>query len=313
MTTALRVPLVVFGYLVERLRRLPIAGSVLRHTSVVAAGLIVAAVVALGVWGGTVAPQRVGIADLVVGNLPAMQTWIIVSGDLSAGTPNSSMFRYVLTDPAVQNARMNVLSEVELPVGHTTVSGTYTGGREPVPLSDLVSGYTWIGAIRADPVLAAELGPPWASLGLLAAAVLIVAAGRVSYPMFFGQTPRSDALRAMTAQVGIRRGPNSTAGQVVPGTLVLTPGAPVELRVSGGGTQQLRLHSVRTGVEVCELRHIYSSEPALRVQPATGELTLTFASPDERDAAFAALIADAAEWSPGLMPRPTGSAHGELL
>ena len=312
VTTILRTPLVLYGYLVERLRRIPVAGSVLRHTSLIAGGLLVGAAVAFGVWAGTVAPQRVILADLVVGNLSPMQTWIIVSGDLSAGPARTTGYRYVLTDPALPNAIMNVVSDVELQVGRTTVSGRYTGGREPVPLVDLVSGYRWIGLMRADAVLASEAGPPLVSIGLVAAAVLLVIAARVSYPMFFGQRPRSTTPRAVTVQVGIRHGPLSTGGQVFPGALVLEPGAPVELRVSDADSQRLRLHSVRTGVEVGELRYLTNSESALRVQPASGELTLSFASPDERDAAYAALIADAEQWSQALVPRPTGSAQGEL-
>lgn len=313
MTTVLRVPLVAYGYLVERLRRLPVAGSVLRHTALVAGGLLAGAAVAFAVWAGTVAPQRVTLADLVVGNLSHMQTWIIVSGDLSAGAQRAVGYRYVLTDAALPNAIMNVVSDMELQVGRTIVSGSYTGGREPVPLVDLASGYRWIGMMRADAVPASENGPPWVSMGMLAAALLLLTAARVSYPMFFGQRPRPTGLRALTVPVGVRRGSLSTVGQVVPGTLVLQPGAPVELRVSDADPQRLRLHSARTGVEAGELRHLSGTEPALWVQPATGEMTLSFSSQDDRDAAYAALIADAEQGSQARVPGPAASTHAELL
>lgn len=47
MTALLRFPLVVYGYLVDQLRRRPLADRVLRHTSLVAAVLMVGAFVAL--------------------------------------------------------------------------------------------------------------------------------------------------------------------------------------------------------------------------------------------------------------------------
>ena len=293
MTTVLQLPLLAYGFLVERLRHVPVAGTILRHTSLVAGGLVAAAALAFVVWAGTVAPQRVTLADLVVGNLSHMQTWIIVSGDLTEGAERTLGYRYVLTDPTLPNAIMNVLSDVELHVGSTTVSGSYTGGREPVPLVDLAAGYRWIGTMRADAVLGTEAGAPWVSIGLVTAAVLLVIAARVSYPMFFGQAPRRVVQRAMTMQVGVRRGALTAVEPPLPGSLVIQPGVPVELRTSEGGTKELRLHSVRTGVEVGALRHLGSSEPALRVQPATGDLTLSFVSVDERDEAYAALIADA--------------------
>jgi hypothetical protein len=216
-------------------------------------------------------------------------------------------FRYVLTDPGVANARMNVLSDVEMPLGYTTVSGSYVAGQEPVPV-----GYPWIGTMHADTVLAAEPGPPLVALILLTFAGLLIAAGRVSYPMFFGQKPRSGLPRATTIPVGVRRGLLTTASASVPGTLAVQPGAPVGLRVAGEDVQPLRLHSVHTGVDVGELRHVSSAEPALQIRLATDELTLSFDSVDERDAAFSALIADAQQWSQAIAPRPAGSTHGQL-
>jgi len=312
MPTVLRLPLVAFGYVVERLRHLPIAGTVLRHTSLAAAGLIVVASLAFMVWAGTVAPQRVTLADLVVGNLSHMQTWIIVSGDLSAGAEATVGHRYVLTDPNVPNAIMNVVSDVQLQLGPATVSGNYTGGREPVPLIDLEAGYKWIGTMRADAVLATEPGPPWVPVGLVTAAVLLIIAARVSYPMFFDQRPRSAQPRPMTLPVRVRRGPLTAARTPVTGELMLAPGEPVGLRVADGETRRLRLHSVHTGVDVGELAHLTNSQPALQIRLATDELTLSFASAGERDAALAALIADADQGSRAAASQSAGLARGEV-
>jgi hypothetical protein len=269
-----------------------VAGFVLRHTSSFAAALIFVAFLAFLVWAGTVVPQRVGLADLVGGNLSTMQSWIIVSGDLDATSSNSSGYRYVLTDPAVPNAVMNVFSPVEQAVGRTTISGTYTGPREPAPV-----GFRWIGTMHADPVLAAEVGPPWVSLALVTAAALLLVAARVSYPMFFGQKAPTAMPRAIQMQVGVRHGPLTAAGLAAEGSMFVDPGAPVRLRVAGADTQILRLDSIHTGVDVGQLRRLASSEPALRIRRPTDEMTLTFASLDQRDAAYGALLADVAQWS----------------
>lgn len=297
MVEILRFPLVAFAFVVQHLRRLPGGRLVARRASLVTTGLLLVAFVAFVAWGLQRAPQRVGLAELASGALSPMQSWIIISGELHEETSRTSDFRYRLADPAVPNATMIVVSSVELPVGPMTVSGTFLGPGERVP-----AGHRWVGQMRADPVMAQDLPPPWIAMVLAVAGVLVGAAGLVSYPMFFGQTPRSAAPPAMKVQVGIRRGPLATAGQVVPGTLDLQPGAPAGLSGSDADTETLRLHSVLTGAEVGELRHLASSEPALRLRRASEELTLSFASEDERDAAFAALLADAAQWSRDLAP-----------
>jgi len=287
----LRTPLVVYGYLVERMRRVPIVGSLLRHSSLVIAGLLVAAIAAFMIWAATVAPQRVGMADLVAGKLSTMQSWIVISGDLSGGELRNGNYRYLLLDPAVSNASMNVLSEVQLATGAATISGSFVGTREPVPV-----GFSWVGTMYADPVFVPEPGPPWVSMILVAGAVLLAGAGSVSYPMFFSQTPTIREPRAMTIPIMLRRGPLATAGAATPGELLLQPGAPIELRTGGSAPQQLRLHSVHTGAEAGELRLLTSAKPALRIRQASDDLTMSFRSPEERDTAIAALLADAQQW-----------------
>ena len=294
-----RPPLLAFGFAVDRVTRLPGLASLARHAAWVGVGLLTLAFLAFVVWGLERAPQRVNLADLAAGALSPMQSWIIISGELQPEPSRISAFRYRLTDPAVANATMTVFSETEFPVGTPlTLSGTYLGPREPVP-----PGHRWIGQMRADSEQVQEQPPPWIAIALAAAAGLVGAAGRVSYPMFLAHSPRGAAPRAMKARVRIRRGRLTASGEVVPGTLVTQPGAPVTLSVSGAEAQPLRLHSVHTGTDVGELRYVASSEPALRVRLADEELTLTFAVPEERDVAHAALLADAEQLARHLGPR----------
>ena len=70
------------------------------------------------------------------------------------------------------------------------------------------------------------------------------------------------------------------------------PGAPVELRIPGRESQVLRLHSAHSSVQSGELRWLSESVPALLLSPATGELTLTFASNSDRDAAYSVILGD---------------------
>ncbi len=281
----LRLPVVVFAFVVEQLRRIPGARQIERRAPWVVSALLLVALVALSVWMAQRSPQRISMAELVAGDLSRMQSWIIVSGELHAEPASANGYRYTLTDSTVPDAVMTVTSPVELAVGQTTVSGTIVGGAQRAR-----DGFGWVGQLRADSVLAHEPDPPWIAIALAATALFIAVAGRTFYPMFFSQAPPIPEPQTMKLQVGVRRDwPPSR--QVVPGSLVLQPGAPVELRLPTE-TQQLRLHSAHSSVEVGELRRLLDSEPALVVRPATGELTISFASPDDRDAAFAALAAD---------------------
>jgi hypothetical protein len=215
-----------------------------------------------------------------------MQTWIIISGDLRADPGATPPYRYTLTDPQVPDARLLVTSEAELQVGPTTVSGTLVGGAvrgQP--------GFGWIGQLRADAVLAREPDPPWIAITLAAAALLLALGSRSFYPTFFRQVPRLVRPRTTTLPVGVRREWPPSSGPVERGKIVLEPGAPVELRTPTE-TQQLRLHSVHSSFEVGELRRLRDSQPVLVVRPASGDLTIYFASVDDRDAAFGALMAD---------------------
>jgi hypothetical protein len=287
MMVLLRFPLVAFGFVVERLRRLPGGHAVGQHAPAIAAGLLAASFVAFVMWGAERSPQRITLAQLEAGQLSSMQSWIIISGELSQAPSQTADFRYWLVDPAAPNASMIVVSEFELPVGWTTLSGTYVGTRETAP-----AGYRWIGYMRAEPVLAPEQPSPWIAILLAAAGLLVGFAGRFSYPTFFDEKPRSAAPRTATLRVGIRGATEAPAGCVVPGTLRLHPGAWVMLQLQGAAEQPLRLHSAHTSVDVGELRRLLGSDPALRVKQAKGDIDIIFASPDERDAAFAALTAD---------------------
>ncbi len=282
----LRFPLVAFAFVVDRLRAIPGAKWIERHAPLVVSALLIAALVALSVWMAQRSPQRLTMAELAGGKLSRMQSWIIVSGELRAEPMTTAQRRYTLTDPAAPNAILTVHSPVELGVGHATVSGNLIGVG-----SGALDDFGWIGQLRADAVLAREPDPPWIAIGLGAAALFIGVAGRTSYPLFFRHGLPAREAESMVMPVGVRREWPPSVGHVVPGTVVSQPGAPVELRV-GNETQQLRLHSAHSSVEAGELRTLFDSEPALVLRPSSGDLTITFASTDDRDAAFAALLAD---------------------
>jgi hypothetical protein len=75
--------------------------------------------------------------------------------------------------------------------------------------------------------------------------------------------------------------------------------------MADGRAQQLRLHSVHTGADVGELRDLSSSVPAMRLRQSTDELTMSFQSTADRDAAAAALRADAVGWARDVRPEST--------
>lgn len=288
LRSILRFPLVLFAFVVEQLRRVPGAREIERRAPWVVSALMLAALVALSVWMAQRSPQRITFAELVAGKLSRMQTWIIVSGELSAAPASTTQYRYTLTDPAVPDAVLIVESQVELDVAQTTVSGTIAGGA-----SRAQDGFGWVGQLRADSVPAKEPDPPWIAITLAAVGLFIGLGSRTFYPKFFRRVPAHLDSATTTIQVGLRRDWPSSGGngQVVPSSVVLQRGAPVELR-TGAENQQVRLHSAHSGIEAGELHWLFNSEPALILRPSTGELTVTFATSGDRDTAYAALMVD---------------------
>ena len=228
------------------------------------------------------------MTELAAGALSPMQTWIIVSGDVRAESTAAAGFHYILTDPAVPNALLRITSRVELPVGQTTVSGTIIGGA-----GRALDDFGWLGNLRADAVPAHEQNPPWVVIALALCAVLVLLLARTSYPMFFRDEPKPPAAQPRRLHVGVRRDWPPTAGAVT-GTLELDPRRPAQLHLADGETRQLRLHSAKSSLEVGGFHRLSSFEPALVLRAAGGDLTLTFASADDRDGAYAALLASLA-------------------
>ena len=287
-------PVVVVAFVVDRLRRLPGARSASRARPWILGGMIVAAVLLLLAWGVEASPVRMSMRDLTAGQLPAMQSWIIVSGQLAddpASQPGEH--RYLLTDPGVPRATLYVISPHALPLGPATISGRILGGREVVP-----EGSLWSAILTADDQLANEILPPPVAFGLLVAVVVIAAAGRTRYPMFVGERPATAPRIVGPVRIGVRRDAetsSSDAATAVPGTLRLDPGSatPITLRIDGRDETPLRVHSARTGLETGELRGVRWFAPALRLRMPLEDLTLTFASRGARDATYAILVADA--------------------
>ena len=284
MLAAIRLPVVTFAYVVAQLRRVPGFRWIQRHTALVVTALLIGALVVLVVWGAQRSVRRISLPELAYGQLEAMQSWIIISGELGSESVVGNDYRYRLTDPAVANAELTVVSSVRLPLGQTTVSGTYLGPREA-----LVPGFRWIGQMHADTELAREQEPPWITIGLTGLAALLALASRTSYPLFLGGArPIADA-RVATLHVDVQRGPRTEAGEVVPATLVARADAPAELRIPGSEPVPLLLHSPHTSVEIGDLHRLSGAQPALVMHTAADELTIGFAAKSDRDAAYAAL------------------------
>lgn len=290
MTSALRLPLLAFGYVVARMRRLPGARFVAPIVPWLVRASFVAAAILLLLWMAEASPQRMSLADLAAGKLSPMQSWIIVSGELQEERGSApGAYRYRLTDPATPNAYLDVRSSVEWPVGPTTLSGKVLGGRDGVP-----AGYEWSAPFQADPVLADELPPPAIAFVLIGLGLLVVIGRRISYPMFIAETPAEVPPGWGLVSVTVHPEATGSGSPTQPGTLDRDTGVGTgELRVQGSGPVPVRLHSAFTSVDVGELRGLRSSEPALRVRAADDDLILGFASRRERDATYARLAAGA--------------------
>ena len=289
MVRALRTPTVAFSYAVELLRRLPGARFVQEHQTLVVGTLVLAAVIVLSAWAATRSPQRVSMADLTAGSLAPLQTWIIITGDVVAAESHTAgQYRYVLTDAGALDAALTITSRTELPVGRTTVSGTLLGGDAPQ-----VEGFGWFGQMIADPELAREPDPPWLAIGLFTLAGFIGVASRTSYPTFFRETATPAGVRDRSIPARAQR-EWSVDNEWVDARLNIRPGAPVEVQLPGEAPRTIRLHSAHSGADTGVLRTLSTSEPALVVRPSTGQLLFLFATDEERDAVYAALIEDVA-------------------
>jgi hypothetical protein len=298
MTSALRVPLLAFGYVVDRIRRLPGARSVAPFVPWLVRGAFIGAAVLLLLWMAEASPQRMSLADLAAGKLSPMQSWVIVSGELQEERGSApGAYRYRLTDPATPNAYLDVRSTVEWPLGATTLSGKILGGRDGVP-----AGYEWSAPFQVDPVLADELPPPAIAFVLIGLGILVVAGRRTSYPMFIAETPEDVPPGWGLVNVVAHPEAAPSRGRSQRASLDRDTGVgTAELRVQGGAPVLVRLHSAFTSVDVGELRGLRSSEPALRVRAADDDLTLGFATRRDRDATYARLAAGA---QPRSRPRP---------
>ena len=288
MTRALRTPTVAFSFAVEKLRRLPGARFVQDHPTLVIGTLVVAGALVLAAWAATRSPQRVSMADLTAGSLAPLQTWIIVSGDMRpVDNSRPGQFRYTLTDPNIPDATLTVTSPTELPADQNTVSGTLLGGDAPQR-----DGFAWTGQLLADTELAREPDPPWLAIGLFALAGLVGVAARTSYPTFFKEAPAPAGVRQRSIHARVRREFHPD-DDWVGATLATHPGEPVVVHIPGEPPRTIRLHSAHSGADAGVLRTLSSSDPALVVRLSTGELLFLFATEEQRDAVYAALIADA--------------------
>jgi hypothetical protein len=66
-------------------------------------------------------------------------------------------------------------------------------------------------------------------------------------------------------------------------------GEPLLLSIGTADGEPIRLHSAHTGVAAGTLQWLDRAEPAIRVRAPAEDLTLTFQSREERDAAHGAL------------------------
>lgn len=290
----LRTAIVAIAFVVEQLRRLPGARTVGRNRGPIVTALLLLAAVAFIVWGVERAPQRFSLAQLAAGELSPLQSWIIVSGEITADSARPPRYLYRLRDPQAPNASVIVVADFELPLGWQTISGQWTGTREGAP-----AGFAWVGYMEAEPVLAQEQPPPWIAIGLASVALLLVGGSRTSYPTFFRETPGRAQQTPRSLPVSVRES-WPEPGPVDNGTLAFSLDGPVKLHSPGREHVELRLHSAHTSADVGELRSLSDAQPALLLRRATGELVIGFATRADRDAAFGALIADAQLDLPGI-------------
>jgi hypothetical protein len=292
MTRILRVPWLLFAFVVEQARRLPGSRLIARLLPAAARLMVLVAFVLLLLWMAEASPQRISIGELASGQLSRLQTWIIVSGDLAVepgSTPASHQYR--LTDPATPNAWLVVRAPNELALGPTTVSGRILGGRDGVP-----AGYTWTALLEADPVLASELPPPAAAFLLIGLAILIFLARRARYPVFVNEPPGEAAAARAPLHVTAHLEREAAAARALPrdsrGTLAFDTGEAAgiaQLRLGLARPLPVRLNSTYTTIDVGRLQSLRAGEPALRARMVDDDVTLGFASRRERDAAYAAL------------------------
>ena len=291
MRGLLRIPLLVFAFAIDRVRRLPGARLAAPIVRWLAPAMLLGATVLLLLWMAEASPQRISLAELADGKLGTMQSWIIVSGNLAdepGGTGPANVYR--LTDATAPNAYLVVRSPNPLGLGPTTVSGHIEGGRDGVP-----AGYAWSARLNADPLLAGELPPPMAAFALMFGGLALILARRTRYPLFISEAPRPSSPARGSMQVLVRADGDALGGRVVPASLVFddAASATAELRLSGRPPVPVRLHSAFTSIDVGRLRSLSSSEPVLRVRSAADDLTLGFAADRDRDAAFATLAIEA--------------------
>jgi len=277
---------VAFAYFVEKLRGVPGARWVERHAGLVAGVLLFAALVVFVVGAAQRSPQRVSMADLRAGALSPLQRWIIVEGDLESQGRPARDYLYKLTDANVPETQLTVFSDRELPVGHVTLSGNLIGGT-----SKATPGFAWAGQLRVDPELAREPDVPWLAIALAFFGIFVLVAARTRYPLFFADRSPEVGGRALTADVGVRPDDLPATAADLPGTLAVQPGSSVHLTIDGKEAPPLRLHSAQSSIEAGELRRMSSSEPAMALHLATGDVILTFPDDEGRDAAFGAIAA----------------------
>ena len=307
MNALTRVPIAAFAYVVEALRRLPGSARLRPFVPWIGRLLLAGAFAALIVWMGTKTPQRISIADLAANRLSPMQSWIIVSGDLTEeASLDPSSFAYRLVDPSTPGPSIIVLSERPLATGWVTISGLLQGGRvDP----SLLNG-PWVGTLTADARLAHEIPPPWLAAALGLAAVLVIAARRTTYPMFFrrpaGAAPATRApIRATLWQYGDPG--DRPRGTPAMATFGSTDRPAIELRTEGAAPRTVRLHSEYTGSAAGILRGLTWSAPAISLRLPAEDVTIAFASAQDRDAVFGVLQARARELTgrPSVLPEAT--------
>lgn len=282
-----RALIVLLSFTLEPLRRLTSSLGGPRLQRWIAPALLLAAAVLIGRWGAEASPEQISLADLAAGKLSQTQTWIVVSGELSEAPADAMSARaYNLTDRSAPQARLLVRSDRPWPLGHTTVSGQLTGGQlQP-------DGVSWWGQLQADERLALESPPPWAAIALAFAGVLVLVARRTTYPAYVREEPALTAGTAGSVAVTVERLAGRPADTALSAVLEHASGdGPPTLVIAGMEPLPLIFHSPTTGIDVGALRELGRSVPVLRLRALAINATIGFASREDRDGAFAALIA----------------------
>lgn len=292
LTVLLDRALAIAGWSAETIRRL--AGGSRRAPRFVALGLVILSAIPITAVAATQRPTDLTFEDMRQDRVPAMTSWGRLEGELRKTVTKFNTL-YELHDTKDPGLYVIVITDADLPEGHTIVTGRVSPRR--VPTGN-------VGSIAADvPAVPRVDEPLWLYLTPALIALIIALGLRVGYPVVRADR-RSEFFVAQAAdseQVAVRW--SGRIGREVveraearPGTVTVSPAPDAtemdDLTIadtSGGDnrTTRLRRHAPVREVRLCRLS---GSEPGLELHPAASDIVLEFSDRATRDRLVARLL-----------------------